>query len=119
MDMSKRLQDFADARRSSSDVANAAQQLLAYKFSAQSILPSLRAIGDAVSAFGGGAFEMDRVVTALGQIKKGVTSYDELNQLSENGSMARSLPQKAFHLTPQALAKASQAGKISAAPRSP
>jgi tape measure domain-containing protein len=59
---------------------------------------------------------MDRVVTALGQIKmKGRVQGDEMLQLAEAGINANAYLEKAFHLTPQQLQKAQQAGKISAA----
>jgi tape measure domain-containing protein len=80
------------------------------------VIPSLTAVGNAASGLGLGAEGMDRVVTALGQIKmKGRVQGDEMLQLAEAGINANAYLEKAFHLTPQQLQKAQQAGKISAA----
>jgi tape measure domain-containing protein len=76
----------------------------------------LTAVGNAASGLGLGAEGMDRVVTALGQIRmKGRVQGDEMLQLAEAGINANAYLEKAFHLTPQQLQKAQQAGKISAA----
>jgi tape measure domain-containing protein len=59
---------------------------------------------------------MDRVITTLGQIRmKGRVQGDEMLQLAEAGINANAYLERAFHLTPQQLQKAQQAGKISAA----
>jgi len=64
---------------------------------AKKILPS---VGDAVSAVGGGGAEIDRVVTALGQMKtKGKASAEELMQISEVGIPAMEILKEKLQLT--------------------
>lgn len=67
-------------------VTDAAKKLLAFKFEAQDVKPILTAVGDAVAGLGGGADMIDRVTTALGQMKaKGKVSAEEMMQLTESG----------------------------------
>lgn len=69
-----------------SQVEKSAKLLLGLGFSAESIIPTLTAVGDAVSAVGGGAETLDRVIIALGQMKaKGVVSAEEMMQITEHG----------------------------------
>lgn len=64
---------------------------------AKKILP---AVGDAVSAIGGGGAEIDRVVTALSQMQtKGKASAEELMQISEVGIPAMQILKDKLHLT--------------------
>jgi tape measure domain-containing protein len=66
-------------------VLKTSQYLLAMGFNARDIIPDLTAVGNAVSATGGGQAELDRVATALGQIRaKGKVQGDEMLQLTEN-----------------------------------
>lgn len=68
------------------DVTKGAQRLMAMGFAADHVIPLLSAIGDRVAALGGGAPEIQRVVTALGQMNaKGKVATQELNQLTEVG----------------------------------
>lgn len=68
------------------DLLKASQRLLAMGFAAEDIKPTLTAVGDAVAGLGGGAAEVDRVTTALGQINaKGKASAEEMMQLTEAG----------------------------------
>lgn len=65
---------------------SAARSLLAFGFEAENILPMMTSIGDAVGALGGGAFEIDRITRALGQMQaKGKVSAEEMMQLAELG----------------------------------
>lgn len=67
-------------------LAQSSRQLLAFGFQAKEIVPMMTAIGDAVSALGGGALEIDRVTYALGQMRaKGKVSAEEMMQLAELG----------------------------------
>ena len=62
------------------------QRLLAFGFEAESVLPTLTNIGDAVAAMGGSSEQVDRVATALGQMAaKGKVSAEEMMQLTEVG----------------------------------
>lgn len=68
------------------ELAKNARLLLAFGDTAKDIVPHLTAIGDAVSALGGGSAEIDRVVRAIGQMEsKGRILAEEMNQLSEIG----------------------------------
>jgi len=65
---------------------NSARMLLAFGFEADRIIPMMTGIGNAVSGLGGGAFEIDRVTRALGQMSaKGKISSQEMMQLAELG----------------------------------
>jgi phage tail tape-measure protein len=69
------------------DVEKATQRLLAFGFSAKSVIPTLTAVGNASSGLNLGAEGFDRVITALGQIRaKGRLQGDEALQLMEAGS---------------------------------
>ena len=68
------------------DLLKASQRLLAMGFEAKKIPPMMTRIGDTVAALGGGAFEIDRVTRALGQMSaKGKVQAEEMMQLTELG----------------------------------
>jgi tape measure domain-containing protein len=68
------------------ELANSAQLMLAMGFAADDVLPLMEDIGNAVSALGGGAAEVDRVTRALGQMQaKGKVSAEDMMQLTELG----------------------------------
>ena len=68
------------------DLVRATQRMMAYGFAAQEVLPTLTAIGDAASALGGSAETIQRITTALGQIRaKGTVQAEEMRQLAEAG----------------------------------
>ncbi len=84
-------------------------QLLAYGFSAESIIPMLTDLGDASAALGGDPEKLKRMVTAIGQISnKGKVSQEELNQLTEAGIPVFQILQKELGLS------AEQMGNIGA-----
>lgn len=97
-------------------IANAARQLLAFGFQAKEILPLATAVGDAISALGGGAVEIDRVIRALGQMRaKGKVSAEEMMQLAELGIPAWEMLAQAIGTSiPEAMDRASK-GAIPAA----
>lgn len=67
-------------------LAEASKRLLAFGFSAQSIIPMMTAIGDAAAGLGLGAEGIDRMTVALGQMRaKGKASAEEMMQLAEAG----------------------------------
>jgi len=67
-------------------LTKASRQLLAFGFDAKNIIPTMTAIGDAVSALGGGEYEIERVTRAIGQMRaKGKVSAEEMMQLAELG----------------------------------
>jgi len=60
-------------------ITKSAQQLLAYGFQAESIIPMLTSVGDAISGLGGNEENMQSVIRALGQIQaKGKVSAEEI-----------------------------------------
>jgi len=68
------------------ELLEAAKKMLAYGFSAENVLPTLRAVGDAAAALGAGSEGIDRITLALGQIQaKGKLSAEEMRQLTEAG----------------------------------
>ena len=67
-------------------LVDASRKLLAFGFAAEEILPMMTAMGDAVAGLGGGAFEIDRITRALGQMQaKGKIASQEMMQLTELG----------------------------------
>jgi tape measure domain-containing protein len=68
------------------DVLDATKKMLAFQFSTRQIPRIMTAAGDAVSSLGGGAAELQGLITAFGQIRaKGKLSSEELNQFAERG----------------------------------
>ena len=84
--MIKKLQDFAiNTPFQMTDLEKQTQMLLGFGMAADQVIPSLTAMGDAVSAFGASSADLDSVILAMGQIAtKGHLSYDELRQLNEH-----------------------------------
>jgi tape measure domain-containing protein len=71
-------------------ITTAARRLLAFGFNAKQANSWLSTIGDTIAGMGGGAQEIDQLVTAIGQIRsKGQLQGDELMQLSELGVVNR------------------------------
>lgn len=97
-------------------LTQSARQLLAFGFTAQEIIPMVRAVGDAISALGGGEAEIQRVIYALGQMRaKGKVSAEEMMQLAELGIPAWEMLAKAIGKSiPEAMELASK-GAIPAA----
>lgn len=64
----------------------ATQQLLAYGFAAEDVIPILRRVGDAAAGLGAGEEGVARIVRALGQMEaRGKAAAGELLQLTEVG----------------------------------
>lgn len=93
-------------------LAQSSRQLLAFGFEAKEIIPMMTSIGDAVSALGGGQFEIERVTRALGQMQaKGKISAEEMMQLAELGIPAWQMLADAIGVSiPEAMDKASKGG---------
>lgn len=67
-------------------LAKASQKLLAFGFTAEQLIPTLTAVGDAAAGLGVGAEGVDRITLALGQMAaKGRVQSDEMLQLTEAG----------------------------------
>lgn len=96
------------------DLIKASQRMQAMGFSADKVIPSLKNVGDAVSAVGGGKEELDGVVLALGQMQtKGKVSAEEMNQLAERGIPAWDLLAKAIGKSKEETIKLSESGRLS------
>ena len=88
-----------------------AKKMLAFGFEAKSIIPSLRSLGDAMSALGGGSEAMDRVVRAMGQMRsKGRAQAEELLQLAEAGIPVYQILQEELNMTGAEVAKIGEKG---------
>jgi tape measure domain-containing protein len=98
------------------DLIDAAKKMQAMGFEADKVVPTLRSIGDAAAALGGGKSFIDGVTTALGQMQaKGKVSAEEMNQLAERGVPAwKMLADNIGVSIPEAM-KLSEKGAISAA----
>ena len=88
-----------------SQVTSAAQKFLAFGFTAEQVIPTLTAVGDAAAGVGLGADGIDRVTLALGQIAaKSKVQSDEMLQLTEAGIPAwQMLADKIGVSVPQAM----------------
>jgi len=96
-------------------LARSSRLFLAFGFEAERVLPTLRAVGDAVAAMGGGEFEMQRVVRALGQIRaKGKVAAQEIMQLAEVGIPAWEMLARTLGVSIPEAMKRSEQGAISA-----
>ncbi|MBC9786702.1 tape measure protein [Heliobacterium chlorum] len=92
-----------------------AKLMLAMGFNAESVMPNLQAIGDAVSAIGGGEDVLNGVTMALGQMAtKGKVSAEEMNQLAERGIPAWDLMAQKLGMSKQQLMDLSAQGKVMA-----
>ncbi len=68
------------------DVTKASQKFLAFGFTAEQIIPTLTAVGDAAAGVGAGQDGVNRLTLALGQIAaKGKLSSEEMMQITELG----------------------------------
>lgn len=83
----------------------AATRMMAMGFAADELLPTMRVLGDATSALGGGTELMDRIVVALGQMRaKSIVSAQEMRQLAEAGIPAWEILAEAIGVTvPEAM----------------
>ena len=88
-----------------------AKLMLAFGFEAKAIIPSLRTLGDAMSALGGGGEAMDRVVRQIGQIKtKGRAMGEELVVIAEAGIPVYQILAEELNLTGAEVAKIGEKG---------
>lgn len=90
------------------------QTLQALGFEAREVIPVLTDVGNAVSAAGGGAERLERVIKALADIRnKGKVETQELRQLAENGIPAWRILEEQFGKSRAELVKMVEAGEIS------
>lgn len=72
-----------------SGLLDASKRMLALGFSADRIIPTLRAVGNAAAGLGAGQQGIDRIILALGQMQaKGKVTGEEMRQLTEAGIQA-------------------------------
>lgn len=122
------LKDGAKARRFMADLTafaaktpfelpglvDSAQKMLAFGWEAKRVIPDLTAVGDAVAGLGGSPEKLDRVITAIGQIRaKGRVQAGEMLQLTENGIAAWDMLAKSMGLSVAEVMKLSEKGAIS------
>lgn len=79
------------------DLTRASRRMQALGFEAEKVIPMLTSIGDATAAMGGGAEMVDRVTTALGQMRSATkVTREDMNQLTEVGIPAWEILSKAI-----------------------
>ncbi len=92
-----------------------AKRMLAFGFSANEVLPTLRAVGDAAAGLGSGKVGIDRISLALGQIKaKGKLAGEEMRQLTEAGVPAWQMLADAIGITVPAMQEMVSKGMVPA-----
>ncbi len=97
------------------EIAKNAQLLMGFWFQAKQVLPTLQAIGNAVSAMGWSQDQMNGVVLAIGQIyTKGKVSAQEMMQLAERGIPAWDILAKWLNKTVAETQKIVENGWVSA-----
>ncbi len=89
----------------------ASRLLLAFKWRAEDIIPTMTAIGNAAAGLGIGPEGIERIVRALGQMRtKGKVSAEEMMQLTEAGIPAFDILQKKLGLSSKQLENLGKAG---------
>lgn len=93
------------------DLAPAAQQLKAFGFEAQNIIPTLTAVGNASAGLGKGAEGLKEITFVLGQIKAtGKLMGQDVMQLSQLGIPVKEILAKNLKLTADQLADIGRQG---------
>ena len=110
-DFLAKMQDFAAKTPFEfSQVSQAAQKFIAFGFSAEQVIPTLTAVGDAAAGVGLGAEGINRITLALGQMAaKSKVQAGEMMQLTETG-----IPDQIGVSVPEAMSMVSK-GAIDAA----
>jgi tape measure domain-containing protein len=97
------------------ELVKSTQMLLGFGMAADKVVPTMKAIGDAVSAAGGGSEQISVITRAFGQMQaKGKTSLEEINQMAEGGVPALKLMADQMHMSTGRLQKEISAGHVSA-----
>lgn len=97
------------------ELAQSVRLLKSFGFETGALLPTLQAVGDAVSALGGGAFEVDRVIRALGQtMAKGRLQTQEMLQVAEVGIPVYEILAEKLGVTTAELQKMVERGAVPA-----
>jgi tape measure domain-containing protein len=110
------LQDFANKTPFEfPELRDSSKRLLAFGFDVKRIIPMMTAIGNASSGLGLGSEGIERVVTALGQMKaKGRIQGDEILQLTEAGIPAIEILAKKMKVTQAEYLKLQEKGLVPA-----
>lgn len=96
-------------------LAQSATEMMAMGFNAKDVIPTLTAVGDAVSAMGGGAEQVNRVTLALGQMKAhGTVDAGDMLQLTEAGINGWKYIADAMGITEEQARQMSEKGLIPA-----
>ena len=96
-------------------LVSAAQRWVGVGNSAKSVIPSMRAVGDAISAVGGTPDDVMGVVTALTQMQnKGKASAEELQQIAERNVPAFKILAQSLGLTGAQLTDKMKKGALDA-----
>jgi tape measure domain-containing protein len=111
----KALQEFAKSTPFEfEDLVQASRRFNNMGIEAGRVIPILKAVGDAVSAAGGGKDEIDRVSLAISQMAaKGKVSAEEINQLAEAGVGGWRILEQQLGKTKGEIIKLAEEGKIS------
>jgi tape measure domain-containing protein len=98
------------------ELQSAAKRMLAFGFSAQDVLPMLKAVGDAAAGLGlSGQEGINRILLALGQMRaKAKVSAEEMLQLTEAGVPAWDILAQAMGKSTAEVMKLSEQGLIPA-----
>lgn len=74
------------------DLASWSKRMLAFGFATREVIPLIRTLGDTVAGLGGGREQLERLITAFGQIRaKGRLMGEEALQLTEAGIPVREI----------------------------
>nr|MCL5045564.1 tape measure protein [Actinomycetota bacterium] len=97
------------------ELVDATKRLLAFGFTADSVIPTLTAVGDAAAGLGMSGEGVNRIILALGQMKaKAKVSGEEMRQLTEAGIPAWDMLAKAMGKSTAEVMKLSENGLIPA-----
>jgi tape measure domain-containing protein len=97
------------------ELAQDAQQMMAFGFSAQDVIPMLTDIGDAMGAMGKGKEQVAQIVTVFGQMHAaGKLNAQDMMQLTSAGVPAWRFLADAMHLSVAEVMKMTTAGLIPA-----
>lgn len=97
-------------------LTDATKRLVAFGFSAESVIPIMNSVGNAVAGVKGGKDALDGITLALGQMAaKGKVSAEEMNQLAERGIPAWKMLAHAIGVSQPEAMKMAEKGAIDAA----
>lgn len=96
-----------------SDLLDASKRMLAFGFSAQQVIPDLKAVGDAASALGTGTEGVDSIIDALGKMQNaGKVDSREMMELVDAGIPAWKILASSMGLSVAQVQNLSAQGKL-------